>query len=155
MKHLTREDVEIQALLRNTRTIAVVGASPKPERHSRTVVSYLHEVGYDVIPVRPDRTQVERLPTYASLDDVAGQVDLVAIFRQSGAVVPHVREAAAKRAKAIWLPPGAWSLQAEEEARGHNLIVVKERCIIEEHKRLATATGDFGAGQPRKLRRAQ
>lgn len=148
MKHMTREEALIQGLLRSARTVAVIGASPRPERHSHDVVSYLHRVGYDVIPVRPDRMAVERLPTFARLDDVAGTVDLAIIFRRPDAVVDHIREAAAKGAHAVWLPPGAWSRDAEEEARERDLAMVKERCIIEEHRRLASAVGEPGAGHP-------
>jgi len=150
MKHIDREEAAIADLLRRTRTIAVVGASPKPGRHSRDVVRYLHDAGYDVIPVRPDRATVEGLPTYASLEDIAGPVDLVVIFRRAGAALDHFREAAQKRAEAVWLPPGAWTRAAEDEARRHNLVIVKERCIIEEHSHLAGALGEAGSGHPHK-----
>jgi len=106
MKHVTREETFMQALLRSSRTIAVIGASPHAERHSRDVVSYLHQSGYDVIPVRPDRASVEGLPTFASLEDFGGSVDLAVIFRRPDAVAAHIREAAAKHAYAVWLPPG-------------------------------------------------
>jgi hypothetical protein len=151
MKHITKEDATIQALLRSTRSIAVVGASPNADRHSHDVVAYLHRAGYDVVPVRPDRTPIAGVATYATLQDVAGSIDLVAIFRRPDAVVPHIREAVAKRAYAVWLPPGAWSQEAEEEARRHDLTLVKERCIIEEHKHLASPTGDQTAGHAKKL----
>src|SRR5436309_7223350 len=113
MKHMTREETFRQALLRSSRTIAVIGASPKSERHSRDVVSYLHRSGYDVIPVRPDRTPVAGLPTFGSLEDVGGSVDLAVIFRRADAVPAHIAQVAAKRAYAVWLPPGAWSPEAE------------------------------------------
>jgi predicted CoA-binding protein len=148
MKHMTREETFMQALLRSSRTIAVIGASPHAERHSRDVVSYLHRSGYDVIPVRPDRASVEGLPTFASLEDFGGSVDLAVIFRRPDAVVSHIREAAGKHAYAVWLPPGAWSREAEREAQQQNLGLVKERCIIEEHQHLAGATGEAGAGHP-------
>lgn len=150
MKHMTRQDALTQGLLRSSRTVAVIGASLKPERHSREVVGYLHRSGYDVIPIRPDRAQVEGLPTFASLADVAGSVDLAVIFRRPDAVPAHIREAAAKRARAVWLPPGAWSRDAEDEARRHELAVIKDRCIIEEHRHLASASGEHLSGHPKK-----
>ena len=58
MRHITREEGLIQGLLRATRTIAVVGASAQPMKHSHEVLSYLHRAGFDVIPVRPDRVAV-------------------------------------------------------------------------------------------------
>ena len=59
---MTREEALIMQLLNRARTIAVVGASPRPEQHSHTVVAYLHRVGYDVIPVRPDLQQMGSNP---------------------------------------------------------------------------------------------
>ena len=150
MRHITREESVIDGLLRTTRTIAVVGASPRPTRHSHEVVSYLHRAGFDVVPVRPDRASVAGLPTFASLDDFGGPVDMVVIFRRPDAVVAHIQQAAAKHADTVWLPPGAWSREAEEAARTHNLTLIKDRCIIEEHRHLAGATGEPTAGHPRK-----
>jgi CoA binding protein len=86
MKHMTRQQVVIMQLLNRTRTIAVVGASPRPERHSHTVVSYLHRVGYDVIPVRLDLQPVDGLKSYAQLADIPVQLDLAVIFRRADAV---------------------------------------------------------------------
>lgn len=150
MRHITRDEGMIEGLLRATRTVAVVGASPRPVKHSHEVVAYLHRTGFDVIPVRPDRASVAGLPTFASLDDFGGAVDMVLIFRRPEAVVDHIRQAAAKRAEAVWLPPGTWSREAEEAARAHNLTLVKDRCIIEEHQHLAGATGGPTGGHPRK-----
>lgn len=150
MKHMNREEALIQRLLRKARTIAVIGASPRPTRHSGEVVTYLRNAGYDVIPIRQDRLQVGGLPTYARLADVAGAVDLAIIFRRPAAAPMHVREAAAKRVDAVWLPPGVWSGEAEEEARQHELALIKDRCIVEEHRHLFAATGDAGSGHPQK-----
>jgi predicted CoA-binding protein len=150
MKHMNRDEALVERLLRRTRTIAVIGASPRRARHSREVVAYLHAAGYDVIPVRPDRVPVEGLPTFARLEDFGGPVDLVVIFRRPDAAVSHIGEAAAKRADVVWLPPGAWSREAEEEARRHDLALVKDRCIVEEHQHLFRAHGEPGAGHPGK-----
>jgi predicted CoA-binding protein len=141
----------ISAVLRESRVIAVIGASPRAERHSRQVVAYLHRAGYDVIPVRPDRATVEGLPTFAHLDDVGGSVDLVLIYRRPDAVVGHIREAAEKRAYAVWLPPGTWSRAAQEELQRHQLTVVKDRCPIEAHEHVAGALGEYGSGHPDEI----
>jgi len=141
MKHMSPERAAIRHVLERSRTVAIVGASPSPERHSHTVARYLSHAGYDVIPVRPDRCDVAGLPAYATLADVAGPIDLVVIFRRPEAVVPHIAEAAAKRAEAIWLPPGAWSPEAEAAAQQHTLTVIKERCIEKEHRHLAQRSG--------------
>jgi predicted CoA-binding protein len=150
MKHMNREEAFIEGLLRRTRTIAVIGASPRPARHSSQIVSYLRKAGYDVIPLRPGRAAVADLPTYARLADIAGPVDLVVIFRRPGAVPDHIREAAEKGARAVWLPPGTWSRAAQVEAEKHQLAIVKDRCLIEEHRHSAGALGEPGAGHPAK-----
>jgi predicted CoA-binding protein len=150
MRHITREEAMIAGLLRATRTIAVVGASPRPTRRSHAVVAYLHRTGFDVVPVRPDRAVVSGLPTFASLDDFGGSVDMVVIFRRPDAVVAHIQQAVAKHAEAVWLPPGAWSREAEQAAGGHNLTVIKDRCIIQEHQHLFGAVGEPTGGHPRK-----
>ena len=150
MRHITREEAMIAGVLRATRIIAVIGASPRPTRHSHEVVSYLHRVGFDVVPVRPDRAAVSGLPTFASLDDFGGSLDMVVIFRRPDAVVAHIQQAVAKHADAVWLPPGAWSREAEQAARTHNLTFIKDRCIIEEHQHLVGAAGEPTSGHPRK-----
>ena len=141
MKHMTRDEAVIRHVLQRARTVAIIGASPQPNRQSYTVTSYLSHAGYDVIPIRPDRGEVAGLPTYSRLGDVAGPVDLVAIFRRPDAVVAHIEEAAAKHAEAVWLPPGAWSPGAEAAAEAHGLTLIKERGIVEEHRHLSLSSG--------------
>jgi predicted CoA-binding protein len=144
MKHMTPAKGIIRHVLRHARTVAIVGASPSPEQRSYTVALYLSREGYDVIPVRPDRREVAGLSTYATLADIAGPVDLVVIFRPPDAVVPHIEEAATKGAEAVWLPPGAWSPEAEAVAQQYSLTVIKERCIMEEHRHLSQRSGHPG-----------
>jgi predicted CoA-binding protein len=153
MKHMDREEALRASLLRRARTVAVIGASPR--RHSGEVVHYLHAAGYDVIPIRPDRTQVAGLPTYARLDDVKGPVDVVVVFRRPEAATTHIAEAVSKRAEVVWFPPGAWSRDAEDEARRHQLIVIKDRCIVEDHRHLFDTQGEPSAGHPRKQEKAR
>jgi len=141
MKHMTRQEALIMQLLNRARTIAVVGASPRPERHSHTVVAYLHRVSYDVIPVRPDLQQVDGLKSYAQLADIPVRLDMTVIFRRADAAPQFVAEAAAKRVEAVWLPPGVWTPQAEEQAREHDVLLIKDRCIEEEHRHISKDSG--------------
>jgi predicted CoA-binding protein len=141
LKHMTREEALIMQLLNRARTIAVVGASPRPERHSHTVVAYLHRVGYDVIPVRPDLQQVDGLKSYAQLADIPVRLDLTVVFRRADAAPQLVAEAAEKRVEAVWLPPGVWTPQAEEQARKHDIVLTKDRCIEEEHRHISKDSG--------------
>jgi predicted CoA-binding protein len=105
------------------------------------VARYLAHEGYDVIPVRPDQSHVAGLAAYASLTDIPGAVDLVVVFRTPSAVPAHVEEAAAKGADAVWLPPGAWSPAADVAAQQHGLTLIKECCVMEEHRRLSQRSG--------------
>jgi predicted CoA-binding protein len=141
MKHLNPTKSVMRRVLQRARTIAIVGASPSPDRHSHAVAHYLAHEGYDVIAVRPDRADVVGLATYGSLADIPGAVDLVVLFRTPGAVPAHVEEAAAKGAEAVWLPPGAWSPAADVAALQHGLTLVKECCVMEEHRQLSQRSG--------------
>jgi hypothetical protein len=75
---------------------------------------------------------------------------MVVIFRRPEAAATHIREAVEKGAEAVWFPPGAWSREAEDEARRHELAVVKDRCIVEAHRHLFGAAGEARAGHPQK-----
>jgi predicted CoA-binding protein len=141
MKHMTRDEALNKRVLQRARTVAVIGASPNPARHSYSVVKYLKTAGYDVIPVRPDGAGVAGLPAFATLTDVAGPIDLVVIFRKSAAVPAHLKEAAAKHVDVVWLQPGVWTRQAETAADRHGLTLVKEVCIAEEHRHVSQPAG--------------
>lgn len=141
MKHLTREEAVNRRVLQRARTVAIIGASSSPERHSSMVAEYLKTAGYDVIPIRPDRGEVAGLRAYATLADFGGPVDLVVIFRRAEAVPAHIDEAAARQAEVVWLPPGVWSRAAEAAAHRHGLTLVKGLCIAEEHRHLSQQSG--------------
>ena len=146
MKHLTRDEVAIQQLLQRARIVAIIGASPRPERHSNEVCRYLHDQGYEVILVRPDRADIAGLSSYAQLADVPGPIDIVVIFRNAAAVPGHIREVAPKGPEAVWLPPGVSSREAEDEAARLGVTLVADACIAEEHRH-----GSRAPGHPRKL----
>jgi predicted CoA-binding protein len=141
MKHLTRAKSVMRHVLTGARTIAIVGASPSPAAHSHAVADYLAREGYDVIPVRLDRAAVAGLPAYERLTDIPGAVDLVVVFRTPSAVPSHIEEAAKRGAEAVWLPPGAWSLAADIAAHQHGLTLIKDACIMEEHRHLSQRSG--------------
>ena len=141
MKHMTGEEALHRRVLQRARTVAIIGASPNPARHSYTVADYLKTDGYDVIPIRPDGVEVAGLPACVRLAEVAGPVDLVGIFRRPVAVPAHIEEAAAKQVEAVWLPPGAWSPEAKTSAERHGLTFIKDLCIAEEHRHLSQRSG--------------
>jgi predicted CoA-binding protein len=141
MKHMTREEALNRRVLQRARTVAIVGASANPARHSYSVVNYLRTAGYDVIPVRADGADVAGLSASATLADVAGRIDLVVIFRRPEAVPAHIDEAAAKHVEVVWLQPGVWSRAAKTAADRHGITLVKELCIAEEHRHVSQPAG--------------
>ncbi len=129
---------EIRALLLDTRTIAVVGLSPKPERDSHRVASYLQQQGYTIIPVNPGQERVLDEPCYPRLAAIppAMAVDIVDLFRRSSEVGPHVDEAIARGARAVWMQRGVADEDAAWRARRAGLIVVMDRCLMVDHAAL-------------------
>ena len=141
MKHMTRKEALNRRVLQRARTVAIIGASPNPARHSYSVANYLRTAGYDVVPVRPDGADVVGLPASPTLADVAGPIDLVVIFRRPEAVPAHIEEAAAEHVEVVWLQPGVWSRQAQAAADRHGLTLVKELCVAEEHRHVSQPGG--------------
>ena len=129
-------DPEIRALLERTRTVAVVGLSPRPERASHAIAAYLIQSGYRVLGVRPGFREILGCPCYESLGEVPEKIDLVDVFRRSEFVSGHVDEAIAAGASALWLQIGVVDRRAALSAREAGLDVVMDRCILVEHRRL-------------------
>jgi len=123
-------------ILREARTIAVVGASPRPGRPSRHVMAYLLGVGYRCIPVRPlDCDDVLGIPCVPSLSDIEHPIDLVDVFRRPEYCADVAREAAAVGAKALWLQLGIVSPEARIVAREAGMAYVEDACAAVVHRR--------------------
>jgi predicted CoA-binding protein len=123
-------------MLEKARTIAVVGLSDKPDRDSYRVAKYLQEHGYRIIPVNPNVEEVLGEMCYASLADIAAQVDIVDVFRRPEAVPPVAQAAIDAGAGMLWLQSGIVNHEAAEMARAAGLQVVMDRCIMVDHRRL-------------------
>ena len=123
-------DPELRTLLQTTRTIALVGASPKPERDSFRVMAFLQGQGYRVLPVNPGLAGQMLLGemVYPSLSAIDGPIDLVDIFRNSDAAGAVVDEAIAAKAGAVWLQLGVINEAAAMRAEAAGLSVVMDRC---------------------------
>lgn len=135
------DETTIRDILANTRTIAVVGWSPKPDRPSHGVAAFLKRRGYRVIPVNPGQTGQSALgeTVRASLAEVAekdGPVDLVDIFRRSEEAGGVVDDAIAIGARAVWMQLGVIDAAAAERARSAGLKAVMNRCPAIEIPRL-------------------
>jgi len=126
---------EREALLRQSKTIAIVGLSPKEARPSNMVARYLIDAGFNVIPVNPGQEEILGLKCYAKLSEISEPVDIVNIFRRSEDVLPIVEEALESTGvKGIWMQQGIINNEAEELARAKGLVVVMDRCIKIDHQ---------------------
>ena len=135
------QDAEIKTLLEETRTIALIGASDRPDRPSNRVMRTLQAHGYRVIPVNPQITG-EHLHgefVFRDLSQIGEQIDLVDIFRRPIAAGEAVDEAIAAGAKAVWLQLGVINEDAAARAEAAGLKVVMDRCPAIDIPRLGVA----------------
>ncbi len=126
----------IEQILQGSKTVAVVGLSPRPERDSHEVAHYLKEHGYRIIPVNPTATEILGERCYPSLSAVPEPVDIVDIFRRPEDVPPIVEEAIQKGARVVWMQLGIVHEEAANKAKAHGLDVVMDRCTKVEHEAL-------------------
>ncbi|MGL5799580.1 MAG: CoA-binding protein [Plesiomonas sp.] len=135
-------DQSIKQILQATRTIALVGASDKPERPSYRVMNYLLQQGYRVIPVNPSLAGKTILgqTVQASLSEISEPVDMVDVFRSADAAYAIAQEAIAINAKTLWLQLGIINEEAATLAAAAGLQVVMDRCPKIELPRLDLAT---------------
>jgi len=135
----------IPQILKDGKTIAVVGLSNKPERASHGVAHYLQQQGYRIIPVNPSYAGQEIFGEkfYASLQEAAAaldaggvQIDIVDCFRKSEDMLPVAREAIAVRAGCLWMQLGVVNQAAADVAKAAGLDVVMDHCMKIEHAAL-------------------
>jgi predicted CoA-binding protein len=129
--------VNIEAeILNSSRVVVLVSLSPKPDRPSYIVASYLKENGYRIIPVNPGIKQILGEACYPDLLSIPERVDVVDIFRRSEEVPAIVEEAIKIGAKTVWMQEGVINKEAASRARKAGLLVVMNKCMRKEHLKL-------------------
>jgi predicted CoA-binding protein len=138
MNHDTYSDDYIRGIFARVKTIAMVGASPRPDRPSNHVMAFLQRKGFRVIPVNPQAAgqTLHGEKVVAALSDIAEPIDMVDIFRRSSEVAPVVDEAIAKHAKIVWMQLGVRDDKAAAKAEAAGIDVVMNRCPAIEMPRL-------------------
>ena len=131
-----RSDDVIADILKNYKTIAVVGLSSNPRRPSFSVTQYMQSAGYRIIPVNPNETEVLGEKSYPRLEDIpkSQHIEIVDIFRRSEHIPPVVDSAIAVGAKVIWMQQGIENQNAAAKAHAAGLFVVEDACILIEHR---------------------
>jgi predicted CoA-binding protein len=125
----------ILEILRKYKNIAVVGLSSNPTRPSYGVTEYMQSVGYRIIPVNPNETEVLGEKSHARLEDVREKIEIVDIFRRGEEVAAVVQSAIRVGARVVWMQLGMENEAAAEQARAAGLTVVEDSCILIEHRK--------------------
>jgi predicted CoA-binding protein len=128
-----------EEILNSSRVVAIVGSSPKPDRPSYKVASYLKEHGYKIIPVNPEAREILGETCYADLVSIPEPIDVVDIFRRSEEVPAIVEQAIRIGAKVVWMQEGVINNEAAIQARRTGLLVVMDKCMRKEHMKYHAA----------------
>ena len=131
-----KNSMQEATILNDYRIIAMVGLSPDPNRPSYRVAKYLINQGYKIIPVNPDTQEIFGTRSYSNVSSIPETIEIVDIFRRSEEVMPIVDEAIKVGAKAVWMQEGVVNEEAASKAQDAGLLVVMDRCMLKEHKRL-------------------
>ena len=126
----------LRRILRECRTVAVVGLSAEWHRPSHFAAKYMKEHGYRIVPVNPRYSEILGERCHARLEDIPFAVDMVDVFRREADVPPIARSAVAIGAKCLWLQLGVRSQEGDRIARDAGLDSVMDRCVKIEHARL-------------------
>jgi hypothetical protein len=136
------DDRQIRDLLASTRRVAVLGIKTEAQRHKPAyyVPEYLASHGLEIVPVPvyyPEAKEILGKPVFRKLADVPGPVDLVDVFRRPSDVAGHVEDLLAKRPRAVWMQLGIRNDEAAQALARAGILVVQDRCLMVEWRRLA------------------
>ena len=130
--HSDQQIVDILSL----KTVAVIGMSKHPSKAAHYVPKYLIGNGYDVTPVNPTTNKILDKRCYDSVTEIDGPVDIIDVFRPSDQISLIIHDCIKKKPKVIWLQEGIHDFESEELARKSGIIVIFNRCMLAEHRRL-------------------
>lgn len=125
------------ALLKQVKTIAVIGLSPNPARPSHRIAARLHALGYRIVPVRPLVQEVLGEPAHARLADVPVRIDLVSVFRASAHLPAIAEDVLALGIAALWAQEGVWNEAAGLRLQAAGVTVVMDECISRDQRQCA------------------
>jgi len=130
-------DDKILELLKNAKTIAVIGLTDDASKASYHVSEYMQRQGYRIVPVNPKLKEVLGERAYPTLRDAAKaeKIDVVDVFRRPDAVPEIVDEVVELKIPALWLQETVVHEEAAQKARDAGVVVVMDRCILKEHSR--------------------
>ena len=122
--------------LLSLRTVAVIGMSKHSLKAAHYVPKYLIDHGYDITPVNPTADKILDIHCYDSVSEINGPIDIIDVFRPSDQIASIIHDCIKKRPKVIWLQEGIHDFDSEKLARKSGIIVVFNRCMLAEHRRL-------------------
>jgi predicted CoA-binding protein len=122
-------------ILRDAKTIAVVGLSSNPARPSYGVGQYLQTAGYRIIPVNPNETEILGGKSFGNLEEIPERIDVVDVFRRPEHVPAIAKSAIKIGVKTLWLQLGIENGEAADRARAAGLKVIEDACLLVEHKK--------------------
>jgi uncharacterized protein len=138
-ENILETDEEITELLKNTRTIAVLGIKMEPYQPAYYVPEYLQRAGFEIVPVPvyyPDATEILGAKVYRKLAEIPQPVDLVNVFRRPNDVPKHVDDILAKKPKAVWMQSGIRHDETARRLAENGIKVVQDLCLMVEHRAL-------------------
>ena len=128
-------DQEIKDIF-TLKKIAVIGMSRHSIKAAHFVPKYLSEQGFDITPINPTTNEILGKKCYPDISSIQHAIDVIDIFRPSEQVLSVIRDAIKKKPKVIWLQEGIHNAEAEKLAMKEGIIVIFNRCMLAEHKRL-------------------
>lgn len=129
-------DENIENILKETRTIAVIGASKDRTKPSRSVMRYLMRHGYKCYPVNPTADYIGGLKSYKSITDIKDEIDVADVFLPGDKVINIIDDVIRKNVKVLWMQEGIVNEEAAKKAREHGIAVIMDKCMMKEHVRL-------------------